>query len=69
MSVCNGNTKGRWKTISASFIKMSAVFDKKDPQFRDLLHTLNTVSSELHCEGIGAQHKSASCAVGKGTAW
>ena len=37
-----------------------SVFDKKDPQFRDLMRTLDTVSSELHCEGIGAQHKSAS---------
>ena len=36
-----------------------SVFDKKDPQFRDLLRTLDTVSSELHREGIGAQHKSA----------
>ena len=37
-----------------------SVFDKKDPQFRDLFCTLDTVSSELHREGIGAQHKSAS---------
>ena len=37
-----------------------SVFDKKDPQFRDLMRTLDTVSSELHREGIGAQHKSAS---------
>lgn len=37
-----------------------SVFDKKDLQFRDLMRTLDTVSSELHREGIGAQHKSAS---------
>ena len=37
-----------------------SVFDKKDPQFRDLMRTLDSVSSELHCEGIGAQCKSAS---------
>ena len=37
-----------------------SVFDKKDPQFRDLMLTLDSVSSELHREGIGAQCKSAS---------
>ena len=73
MSVCNGNSKGRWQTIPAASCLLSAlnrilqdnkapfsVFDKKDPQFRDLMRTLDTVSSELHREGIGAQHKSAS---------
>ena len=37
-----------------------SVFDKKDPQFHDLMRTLASVSSELHCEGIGAQHKCSS---------
>ena len=37
-----------------------SVFDKKDPQFRDLMRTLDSVSGELHREGIGAQRKSAS---------
>ena len=37
-----------------------SVFDKKDPHFRDLMHTLDSVSSELHRKGIGAQRKSAS---------
>ena len=33
---------------------------KKDPQFHDLMRTLNSVSSELHHEGIGPQRKIAS---------
>ena len=33
-----------------------SVFDKKDPNFYDLVHTPDLVSSELHREGIGAQH-------------
>ena len=64
MSVCNG----RWKPYLPASLRCLQ-YDKKDPQFCDLLHTLNTVSSELHCEGIGEQHKSAPRAVGKGTAW
>ena len=70
--------KGRWQTYPPASLRslLSAlnrilqankppfsVFDKKNLQFRDLMHTLNSVSSELHCEGIGAQHKSASLII------
>lgn len=37
-----------------------SVFDKKDLRFCDLMHTLDTISSDLHRQGIGAQRKHAS---------
>ena len=37
-----------------------SVFNKKDPQFRHLMHTFDSVSSDLHWEGVDAQRKSAS---------
>ena len=36
-----------------------SVLDKSDPRFRDLLKTLDSVSSELHRQGIGATKQSA----------
>ena len=35
------------------------MLDKSDPPFRDLLKTLDSVSSELHRQGIGATKQSA----------
>jgi len=73
--LCDGNTKEDCKPYPPTSLRclLSAlnrilqdnkapfsVFDKKDPQFRDLMRTLDSVSSELHREGIGAQRKSAS---------
>ena len=37
-----------------------SIFDKKDLRFRDLMLTMDSVSSELHRQGIGAQCKHAS---------
>ena len=37
-----------------------SVFDKEDPQFCHLMRTLDSVSSDLHWEGVDAQRKSAS---------
>ena len=42
-----------------------SVFNKKDPEFCDLMRTLGSVSIELHRKGIGAQHKSASVITDK----
>ena len=36
-----------------------SVLDKGDPRFRDLLKTLDTLTSELHRLGIGATKNSA----------
>ena len=37
-----------------------SVLNKKDPQFHDLTRTLDSVSNDLHREGISAQHESSS---------
>ena len=37
-----------------------SVFDKNNLRFRDLMHTLDAISSDLHRQGIGAQRKHAS---------
>ena len=37
-----------------------SVFNKKDPQFGDLMRTLDSVSSELHWEVVGSQCKYSS---------
>ena len=36
-----------------------SILDKKDPQFRDLMQTLDTVSSGLHTDGVCASKNSA----------
>ena len=37
-----------------------SLFNKDDPQFTNLQRTMDSVSSELHRKGIGAEHKHAS---------
>ena len=37
-----------------------SIYDKRDLRFRDLMKTMDSVSSELHRQGIGAQRKHAS---------
>ncbi len=36
-----------------------SVLDKGDVRFRPLLNTMDTVSSELHWEGVGVERNSA----------
>ena len=47
-------------TVYCTIIKARfSVLDKSDWRFRDLLKTLDSVSSELHRNGIGATKRSA----------
>ena len=44
------------KELKATF----SILDKSNPAFRELLLTLDTVTSDLHQEGVGVAKKSAS---------
>ena len=75
MSLRFRNSKRKWKPLPPGTIRsllsalnrimqrnkaLFSVFDKNDLQFRDLMHTLNAISSDLHRQGIGAKRKHAS---------
>ena len=36
-----------------------SIFNKEDPVFRELMFTMDSLSSDLHSKGIGAQQKNA----------
>ena len=47
-----------WRHIYRANNAPFSIFNKEDPQFRDLQHTVDSISSNLHKKGIGAAHKS-----------